>query len=130
MKVYFISAFMLAFAVSTSAFAMGSAPVQPPVTAVILPSGVQEIHVTAKQFEFSPNLIQVKKGIPVRIVLTSMDVTHGFALDAFNVNATITREAPTTVEFTPDRTGTFDFHCSVFCGLGHAGMSGKVIVTD
>jgi len=33
------------------------------------------------------------------------------------------------VRFTPDRAGTFPFLCDIFCGEGHEGMSGKIVVT-
>ena len=40
------------------------------------------INITAKRFEFSPNQITLKKGEPVKLLLTSANVTHGFFLKA------------------------------------------------
>ena len=33
-----------------------------------------------------------------------------------------------TIEFTADKQGTFTVFCSVFCGSGHSGMKGKIII--
>jgi cytochrome c oxidase subunit 2 len=34
------------------------------------------------------------------------------------------------VRLVPNRIGTFDFHCDIFCGSGHEEMAGTIIVTD
>ena len=91
---------------------------------------VREIAVTAKKYEFSPNLIRVKKGDHLRLVITALDHDHGFKLDAFGINQTLKTGVPVTVEFTADKVGTFPFRCSVFCGLGHGKMKGAVIVEE
>lgn len=89
-----------------------------------------EIKVTAKQFEFSPSTITVKKGDHVRITVTSEDVTHGFGIPAFNVQTTESPGQPGTVEFDADKAGTFPFLCTNFCGSGHSGMKGTLVVTE
>jgi cytochrome c oxidase subunit 2 len=96
--------------------------------AAVQVSKVRTIKVLAKQFEFIPKTIVLKKGVPVRLVFTSQDVTHGFAVDAFKINVTIEKGKDTVLDFTPDKTGTFDFYCSYFCGFGHHDMRGKLIV--
>ncbi|MDP2717674.1 MAG: cupredoxin domain-containing protein [Candidatus Micrarchaeota archaeon] len=91
---------------------------------------VQEFTVTAKQFEFSPATLTVKKGVPVKLAITSQDVEHSFSLPEFNVNQKLPPGETKTVEFTPDKTGEFTFFCSVFCGAGHGSMRGKLVVTE
>ena len=91
---------------------------------------VHEVAVTAKKYEFSPDPIRVTKGERVRLVVTALDHDHGFKLDAFGINQTIKKGIPATVEFTPDKTGTFPFRCSVFCGLGHGKMKGNLVVGE
>ncbi len=93
------------------------------------PSGeVREIQIKAKKYQFNPNVITVKKGEHVKLVITATDHDHGFKLDAFNINQKIKKGASATVEFTADKVGTFPFHCSDFCGLGHSKMKGRVVV--
>lgn len=90
----------------------------------------KEIQVTAKKYEFSPNPIQVKKGDHVKLVITSTDKEHGIKIDAFHIEQKLKKDVPTTVEFTADKAGTFPFKCSVFCGMGHGGMKGTVVVEE
>lgn len=95
------------------------------------PSGkVVEINLVAKQFEFSPSTINVKKGDHVKIILTSMDTTHGFSIPEFNVNKQVSPGSTSVIEFNADKSGTFEFHCSVFCGSGHSEMMGKLVVEE
>ncbi len=89
---------------------------------------VHEITITAKQFVFNPSEIRVKEGEKVRLKITSVDVTHGFALPEFNVNATLDPQKEQTVEFVANKKGEFTFFCSVVCGRGHRDMTGKLIV--
>ena len=93
-------------------------------------SGVHEIKMTAKKYQFDPNTITVKKGEKVRLVITALDRDHGFKLDAYDINQKLKKGDPATIEFTADKAGTFPFQCSDFCGLGHGKMKGKLIVEE
>ncbi|HEY1407073.1 MAG TPA: metallophosphoesterase [Spirochaetota bacterium] len=88
------------------------------------------IKVTAKRFEYSPSVIKVKKGVPAVIEFTSLDVTHGFRCPGLGLTARIDPGKPTRVSFTPERAGTFDFACNIFCGEGHSDMTGMIIVEE
>lgn len=88
------------------------------------------IHMTAKKYAFTPATIMVKRGERVQLIITALDREHGFKLAAFHVNQKLAKGVPTTVEFTADKAGTFAFECSVFCGLGHHRMKGKLIVEN
>ena len=91
-------------------------------------TGMKEFTITAKQFEFSPSTITVNKGDKVRLKITSQDTTHGFALPDFGVEQTLDAGKEVMVEFTADKAGTFEFRCFNYCGSGHGGMSGKLVV--
>jgi cytochrome c oxidase subunit 2 len=82
----------------------------------------RRIEVTAQRFQFIPAEITLKKGEPVVLVLTSTDTTHGLEVKELGLNAKIHKGQPSELAFTPDETGTFTGHCSVFCGSGHGGM--------
>ena len=88
----------------------------------------KEFVITLKQWSFSPSVITVKKGDSVMLKLRSVDVTHGLALPDFNINVNVKNGETKTVEFKADKTGSFTFVCSVYCGVGHTGMTGKLIV--
>lgn len=88
------------------------------------------IEVVAKRWEFLPGVITVKKGEKVRLNIISVDVAHGFALSAFGVSQPLVPGQMTVVEFVADKAGTFNFFCSVYCGEGHGGMTGTLVVED
>ena len=89
---------------------------------------VKEFEITAKQWEFVPNIIRVNQGDTVKLTITGADVTHGFNLPDFGVNARLNPGKPVIVEFIADKKGAFPFACNVPCGRGHGGMSGTLIV--
>ena len=90
----------------------------------------QVIHMTAKRFEYSPNEITLKKGVPVILEITALDRDHGFKIPELDVRADLKSGEVTRVRIVPDRTGTFEFRCDVFCGSGHEDMSGEIVVVD
>jgi cytochrome c oxidase subunit 2 len=80
------------------------------------------IEVTASKFTFTPGELTLKKGQPVVLVLKSADVAHGLRFRELNVNVKADKGSSGEVSFTPDKTGDFVGHCSVFCGSGHGSM--------
>ncbi len=90
----------------------------------------QVIQITVKRFEYSPKEITVKKGVPVVLEFTSLDRLHGFDCPGLKLRMDIRPGKVSTLRFTPDKAGTFPFHCDNFCGSGHEGMKGTIIVTE
>ena len=94
--------------------------------------GPREIFVVARTVErggFLPARIVVKQGQTVRLRILAEDVTHGFQLLHFGVNAGAIKTGTTKiVEFTPDRAGEFPFYCSVRCSPLHMALMGTLVV--
>ncbi len=88
------------------------------------------IKITAKKFEYNPNRIILKKGAAVTQEFTSLDRLHGFNCPDFNIRTDILPGKVSRITFTPDKTGTFPFHCDNFCGEGHENMTGEFVVTE
>jgi cytochrome c oxidase subunit 2 len=88
------------------------------------------IHITAKKFDFSPDSITLKKGVPVVFEISSADREHGFNLRAFGIRTNVSPGKVSRIRVTPDKTGKFTFSCDVFCGDGHEEMTGTVVVTE
>jgi cytochrome c oxidase subunit 2 len=91
---------------------------------------VHEVQMTAQKYKFTPDVITVKKGEVVRLIITALDRKHGFKLQEFGIDQKLLKGQPTTIEFTADKAGTFEFKCSVFCGFGHGRMKGKLVVEE
>jgi len=90
---------------------------------------VKTIDVVASRFQFEPATITVAQGDSVRLRLHSADRSHGLAIKAFRVKALIPKTGEAvTVEFVADQAGTFNITCSEYCGSGHAGMKGRLVV--
>lgn len=91
---------------------------------------VGQIVIEAGSFYFKPNLIQVKKGEKIKVVLSAVSMMHNFYLDEFSVKSdTIKSGESTSFEFTADKVGEFEFYCGV--GQHRAnGQVGKLIVTE
>jgi cytochrome c oxidase subunit II len=90
----------------------------------------RRIEVTAKRFEFTPSEITVKKGESVVLVLKSADVGHGIRFKELGIETKVGKGQTSELPFTPDKTGTFVGHCSVFCGSGHGKMALTLHVVD
>lgn len=86
----------------------------------------RDIELTAKRFNFDPGEITVKKGQPVELTIKSLDVNHGLRVKELGIDMKIKKGGTAEAEFTPDKTGDFVGHCTVFCGAGHGSM--KLII--
>ena len=86
------------------------------------------IMVVAKKFEFVPREIRVARGETVVLQFTAPEVPMGFSLPDFGLRADIVPGLVATLRLTPDKAGSFEFLCDVFCGSGHEEMSGTLVV--
>ncbi len=88
----------------------------------------KEIIVNGSNYKFTPDKITVKKGEKTRIVFKNTGGMHDFRVDELNIaTAVIQTDKEDFVEFTPTKTGTYEFYCSV--GNHRAmGMKGTIIV--
>jgi plastocyanin len=89
---------------------------------------VHDIQVAATQYAFEPATIQVTAGEPVRLVIRSKDVVHGFSIPDLKVEARIPAGGePVTVEFVAPPPGRYDIACSEYCGAGHGQMTAALV---
>ncbi|OGC82034.1 MAG: hypothetical protein A2788_00665 [Candidatus Abawacabacteria bacterium RIFCSPHIGHO2_01_FULL_46_8] len=106
-------------------------PVAAPVVAPAAPvptapaSTIREISMESGNLFFKPNLLMLKAGEPVRITFSNAG-GHTFTIDELGVNISL-QGSSAIAEFTPTKTGTFEFYCAVG-GHRAAGMLGKVTV--
>lgn len=91
-------------------------------------AATKEFTVKAMSFDFVPSTITVNKGDTVILHVTSEDTQHGISIPQFGVNENLPPGQTVTVQFVADKSGTFPFFCSVFCGSGHQSMKGSLIV--
>ncbi len=76
---------------------------------------VQEIEVTVKG-GYSPDVIQVQKGVPLRLIFDRQeagDCSSRIVFPDFRASKTLAPFAKTALEFTPDKAGEFGFACGM-----------------
>lgn len=86
--------------------------------------GIQEIQINVKG-GYEPDVIEVKKGIPVRLNFyrdETNDCSDTIVFSDFNIRKPLPAYKTTAVEFTPEKEGEFVFTC----GMGM--LKGKLIV--
>lgn len=92
-------------------------------------AAVEEITVDGSEFKFEPAAINLSKGVPVKLTFNNKGkFPHNLVIADLNVTTkTIQPNQSDTIEFTPDKTGSFGFICSVDA---HAdkGMKGTATV--
>ncbi|MBI2020854.1 sulfite exporter TauE/SafE family protein [Candidatus Daviesbacteria bacterium] len=83
---------------------------------VTVVGGVQTANITVYPTSYTPNRIQVKVGIPVRLNLTpvgGLGCTAGFRIPQLGINRTLAQNQTTAVEFTPTNPGKITWTCSM-----------------
>jgi mono/diheme cytochrome c family protein/plastocyanin len=79
---------------------------------------------------WSPEHMVVEAGVPIRLRLTSDDVTHGFAVGQMGFLAVDVHPGQITeVALTFDRPGLYTYYCTRWCGPNHWRMRGTIEVT-
>lgn len=99
---------------------------------------VKEVTMTAYYWRFEPSTIVVSENDTVRLkiacinnmmpMMAYMFPNHGIEIDDYIENTTLPVGETVTIEFVANKTGTFHFHCTIFCGMGHEDMHGELIV--
>jgi Cu+-exporting ATPase len=80
-----------------------------------LRGGMQEVEITVKG-GYSPNLIKVKEGVPLRLIFDrqeNSDCSSRIVFPDFGVSKSLAAFGRTTVELMPARTGEFGFACGM-----------------
>jgi heme/copper-type cytochrome/quinol oxidase subunit 2 len=88
----------------------------------------REFSITAKDYRFSPERIEVGQDDLVKINLTSADVAYGFTIDRFRVSKRVPAGGSVTFEFRADQQGTFDFYSNLTNDPRHGAMRGQLVV--
>jgi len=88
----------------------------------------REFTITAKDFHYSPERIEVAQDDLVKLTVRSEDVAHSFTIDEYRTVRRVPAAGSSTFEFRADRPGTFTYYCSLTSEPGHATMKGQLVV--
>jgi plastocyanin domain-containing protein len=95
-------------------------------TAVAGAGGVQEVTIAVRG-GYDPADVRVKMGAPVRLVFDRQETSgcsEEVVLPEFGIKRFLPAHQKTTVEFTPERAGTYEFTC------GMSMLRGRLTVVD
>lgn len=86
--------------------------------AILTPTinGVQTANISIFPNGYSPNYIQVKSGVPVKLNLSAtggFGCTVGFRIPKLGIAKDLSRENPTSIEFTPQKKDKITWTCSM-----------------
>ena len=98
-----------------------------------------EVKVTARKWDWlftdaktgidSSDLI-VPVNVPVRLIMSSVDVIHGFYVPDFRLNKDVLPNQYSIVWFKAEKKGNYPIYCSQYCGTKHSQMVRYVRVVD
>ncbi len=102
------------------------------------PANAYEILVTGQKWKWLftyPNGhvdedLHVAVDTPVRLVMTSEDVIHGFYIPAFRLKRDVLPGRYVKVWFRAIKPGEYQIYCTQYCGTGHSDMWAKVVVHE
>ncbi|HDQ22508.1 MAG TPA: hypothetical protein ENN28_00875 [Candidatus Uhrbacteria bacterium] len=93
---------------------------------VKIENGYQEVRMDLTYFGYDPNILHVKRGIPVRWIINVKQMsgcTNAVRIDEYNIYRDL-QYGENIIKFTPDKTGEVKFSCWMKM------VWGKFIVTD
>ena len=85
----------------------------------------REFSITAREYRFTPDRLEVTQDDLVKLTVESADVTYSFTIDAYRLSRRIPAGAKTIIEFRADQAGTFDFYSNM---TGHEKVRGQLVV--
>ena len=108
---------------------------------------VRVVSMTAKKYAFSPSPLYVQSGTRIQLKITAIDRDHGFKISVVPEGADapiqpglefnppqrnngwkLKKGEETKIEFIAKTPGTYEFRCSVDCGIHHGRMKGQLVV--
>lgn len=95
-------------------------------------SGPIEVYLMAYQFGFLPSVLRLEAGVGYRFRMMAVDVAHGASVRV-GPGSRIVRLRPGTLveqELTFQRAGEHLLYCTVYCGLAHDRMQGRIVVSE
>ncbi|MBI4953152.1 MAG: Sec-dependent nitrous-oxide reductase [Myxococcales bacterium] len=99
---------------------------------VVRNGDVVDVYMTAIRSHFTPDNLEVNEGDTVNLHITNLeqaeDMTHGFALNMYNVNISLEPGKHENVTFKADMPGVFPMYCTEFCSALHLEMAGYLLV--
>ena len=111
--------------------AHGAAADTTPVPNAGARDGPVDVYLMAFQWGYAPSVLRLETGVPYRFRMMAVDVAHGASLQLGRGGRIVRLRPGTRVEqeLTFSQPGEYLLYCTVYCGLAHDRMQGRVIVS-
>jgi len=89
-----------------------------------------DVYLMAYQFGFLPSVVRLEANVPYRLRMMAVDVAHGASIRV-GPGSRIVRLRPGALveqELTFQRPGEYLVYCTVYCGIAHDRMQGRILV--
>jgi cytochrome c oxidase subunit II len=89
-----------------------------------------DVYVMAMRFAYIPRVLRLERGVRYNLRMMSMDVNHGASIHTGFAGHIMRRPAMVMSEMVMafSKPGDYMMYCTVYCGVGHDLMKGKIIV--
>ncbi len=74
------------------------------------------------------NELHLPVGRPVKLTFISEDVIHDFGVPAFRQKVDVIPGRYVSIYYRPTKPGRYHLFCDQYCGTGHAGMVGTIVI--
>jgi cytochrome c oxidase subunit 2 len=95
----------------------------------VRPPAGGDAYMLARTFDWWP-ILELEKGKPYKLHISSLDLQHGFSLQPVNMNIQVHPGLEHIVTITPTEIGSYGVLCNEYCGLGHHVMTGRIYVVE
>ena len=89
-----------------------------------------DVYLLVQQWLFEPSVLRLAAGVPYRFRMLALDVSHGASLQ-LGLGSRIVRlrpDVPSELLLRFEQPGEILVYCTVYCGLGHDQMHGRILV--
>ena len=88
----------------------------------------REFSMTARDYRFTPDRLEVTKDDLVKLTIESADNAYSFTIDAYRLSRRIPAGGKTIIEFRADQEGSFKFYSDMTSDARHKTMTGELVV--
>ena len=88
----------------------------------------RDVALTAHDYRFSPDRLEVAQDDLVKLTIRSQDVAYSVTIDEYRISKRVPAGGVTTLEFRADRAGTFTFYSNLTTDSRHTAMRGQLVV--
>jgi heme/copper-type cytochrome/quinol oxidase subunit 2 len=93
-----------------------------------LATAQQKLKVEVSNEGFKPKVVNLRRGETIRLVLTTADEEHCFAVDALRIEKRIVPGKATEVDLSVEKAGSLPFYCCL--EPSREVLHGRIVVTE